>query len=234
MKKIMNVIILGLFIALLLSIGTVFAAQDELECVLPNGDKFILINKYDYSFLAKFFSHAAERTNQHGFEAYYESKKVKRLFAKAIHRPRSFRPYEIVSELERRKACAAYSEREGYIRAGGYLITINNAAVVNEKPIYPSNILFDEVIKKAKKDNYSILTSTSFRKKSLLIVEITLQHNDDWQSPVVAVIHTKSKNEGQTWSEPIITKDAKLFEIGKSILDQPNVAKPGKWKKGPG
>jgi hypothetical protein len=44
-------------------------------------------------------------------------------------------------------------------------------------------------------------------------------------SPVVAVWQSHSTDNGKTWSKPIITKNAKLFVIGKSIKEQPGVAK---------
>jgi hypothetical protein len=43
--------------------------------------------------------------------------------------------------------------------------------------------------------------------------------------PIAAVWQSHSADGGKTWSKPIITKDAKLFVIGKSIKDQPGVAK---------
>lgn len=42
---------------------------------------------------------------------------------------------------------------------------------------------------------------------------------------IIAVWQSHSIDGGKTWSKPIITKDAKLFVIGKSIKEQPGVAK---------
>ena len=42
--------------------------------------------------------------------------------------------------------------------------------------------------------------------------------------PIAIVWQSQSTDNGKTWSKPIITKDAKLFVIGKSIKEQPGVA----------
>lgn len=49
--------------------------------------------------------------------------------------------------------------------------------------------------------------------------------NSAGDCPIAAVWQTHSTDNGKTWSKPIITKDAKLFVIGKSIKEQPGVAK---------
>jgi len=43
--------------------------------------------------------------------------------------------------------------------------------------------------------------------------------------PIAIVWQSHSTDNGKTWNKPIITKDAKLFVIGKSIKEQPGVAK---------
>jgi len=43
---------------------------------------------------------------------------------------------------------------------------------------------------------------------------------------IVAVYQSTSTDEGKTWSDPIITKDAKIYELGKSTLEQSFIARP--------
>lgn len=44
--------------------------------------------------------------------------------------------------------------------------------------------------------------------------------------PITAVWQSISTDEGKTWTDPIITKDAKIYELGKSILEQSFIARP--------
>ncbi len=41
-----------------------------------------------------------------------------------------------------------------------------------------------------------------------------------------AVYQSFSTDNGKTWSDPIVTTDAKIFEIGKSWLEQSFIARP--------
>jgi hypothetical protein len=43
---------------------------------------------------------------------------------------------------------------------------------------------------------------------------------------ITAVYQSESLDDGATWSDPIITKDAKIFQLGKSIFAQPFVGIP--------
>lgn len=49
--------------------------------------------------------------------------------------------------------------------------------------------------------------------------------NQNSLCPIISVWQYHSTDGGKTWSRPIITKDAKLFVIGKTIKEQPGVAK---------
>ena len=57
-----------------------FAAEDRLECVLPNGDKFVLIQNYKLSSLNVLGMN--RRSNESGFVVYFEPAKRPKFFRK--------------------------------------------------------------------------------------------------------------------------------------------------------
>jgi hypothetical protein len=46
---------------------------------------------------------------------------------------------------------------------------------------------------------------------------------------VQAVLQSYSHDEGQTWTPLELTKDSKLYELGKPLFEQKGVARPIKW-----
>ncbi|UOD30835.1 hypothetical protein INH39_03610 [Massilia violaceinigra] len=46
------------------------------------------------------------------------------------------------------------------------------------------------------------------------------------RAPLSHVVRMQSADEGVSWSEPVISKTSRLFTIGKSVLDQPDAARP--------
>ena len=76
--------------------------EDYLECELSNGDRFVLINKYDYSSMAKYIPHAASRINQFGFIAYFKPKNGG-LLEESVG---NYGKFDASIELEREKTCS--------------------------------------------------------------------------------------------------------------------------------
>lgn len=127
---------------------------------------------------------------------------------------------------------------EGKTQSTGHEYQVSDSKIVNESILFPSKKIISSLERIV--DGNKLYTPDSpipfqIRTDTGLLVEYGLTKRLFTQSPNIidAVIQTQSTDNGQTWSSPIITKDPKLFIIGKSILDQPAVAKPGKWKKGP-
>ncbi|MDQ1816533.1 hypothetical protein RBA41_24855 [Massilia sp. CCM 9210] len=50
---------------------------------------------------------------------------------------------------------------------------------------------------------------------------------DVYRAPLSHVLQMQSTDQGDRWSEPVVTSASKLFTIGKSALDQPDAARPG-------
>lgn len=227
---------LVVFLLCLLSVTVAHAkSEDYLECDLANGDQFILINKYDYSPLARFTRHGASRTNQFGFLAYFKPKDNK-VYKDTLG---NFGRFNVADEMQRKEACADFFMFAEKVQSTGHEYKLHDNKVLNESIMFPSK----EIIKYLDRniDGGKLYTPESpvpfqLKYNNDITVEFGLTKKLILRQPSIidAVIQTQSTDNGQTWSDPIITKDAKLFEIGKSILDQPAVAKPGKWKKGPG
>lgn len=241
MKNLIRVAALGLLAMLIFNITIVSAAQDELECVLPNGDKFVLINKYDYSPLAKFVPHAATRGNDYGFDVYFKPSGELRV-NQAMY---NFGRFSVSSEIARKRVCAKFTLVDQlYGTITGLKIQENHLLI----PMVagwsaPLNLLnAQEDI--AKGLGYLMPPPGALIRKvsAEIVIEYALYSSADAQkfstaqvisiSPVLAVIQTISHDSGKTWVKPAIVKKAKLFVIGKSMSEQPYVAKPGEWKSG--
>lgn len=209
--------------------------EDYLECELSNGDKFILINKYDYSPLARFTRHGANRTNQIGFIGHFKTNNG----IASVESMGNFGKFDVSVDLERKKTCSSFFLIGNKSQSSAYIFNTSNNEAVREDVPFPDHRIIDALDMDAEKQGlftprhptpYHIKNGNNIRiEYSLTKIASLVKSNI-----VDAIITVESTDNGQTWSAPIITKDAKLFVIGKSILDQPAVAKPGKWKKGPG
>ena len=70
--------------------------------------------------------------------------------------------------------------------------------------------------------------------KDKVYAEITFETKNDIcedsplfsKCPITAVYQSISTDDGKTWADPIITKEAKIYELGKSILEQSFIARP--------
>ena len=260
-----------LVVLMMLASQTILAAQDYLECDLSNGDKFILINKYDYSAMAKFTRHGASRINQSGFNGFYQKSGNGLEKSPSVWMSASPNDLDVNRYHQREFLCvrfniynldkahnfpvSAYKSIRFFFGKYRWLLsdeqekTLNAAKVTTQEgqdsrlklqKEYERLIAIQYGVDANSLSGYSLLgkageviwAELSFESKNATC--ITTSNGTNSTCPIFAVWQTQSTDNGQTWSDPIITKDAKLFVIGKSILDQPAVAKPGKWKKGPG
>lgn len=52
------------------------------------------------------------------------------------------------------------------------------------------------------------------------------RHITDEQCKIITVVRSELRKDSQTWSDPVITTDAKIFELGKTIYQQSFIARP--------
>jgi hypothetical protein len=217
-----------------------YPAQDELECVLPNGDKFELVAKYDYeplSYILKHIGDVAERLNQQRFDVFFvpiDEKKWPTPIAGLSHAS-LFR-----SEKGRQEICSNFT----FIRnthTATYKVHLPTTEVSKDFQIINTPTLKFDAIKKMTateslqpyfptRGYFGLLESKLIMERPLINLNVEL----DFTQPIEGVFQITSADNGQTWSNPVVTKDSKLFVIGKSLFDQPGIAKPGKYKIGPG
>ena len=236
MSRKIRICILSMFATIVISLDLQAGQrEDYLECELSNGDRFVLINKYDYSSMAKYIPHAASRINQFGFIVYFKPKNGG-LLEESVG---NYGRFDVSIELEREKTCSRFFVLEGRAQSSAYIFNEANGKTTRESVPFPDYKLIDALDEEAKNKAYIpplYPTPYDIKNSENLRVEYSLTKARSLVllNIVDAIIAIESTDNGQTWSAPIITKDAKLFVIGKSILDQPAVAKPGKWSKGPG
>ena len=216
--------------------------EDRVECLLQNGDKFVLILQYKWDPAARLFAHATSRYKSGGFNVWYQEKGKGKLIDLDEDIGYAYaKTHEVRGEL-----CS---------RAGIYGGIINSPGGKQKLPsstyFIGINLPFNmEILLRMERDDIEIkkqlddLQATLFARglsygmaKGAMFSELPLQReicmNSDCRSPIVAVWQSFSKDLGKSWSDPIITKDSKLFVMGKTPYEQPGVAKPGKFKLGP-
>ncbi len=205
--------------------------SDVLVCGFPDGSRFILTSEYDWYPTAKLFRSAAEKMNRKGWAIEY--KNPKGLWSK----PPASVSYAGIDIKELRGVCA---------EAGGVR---NGVAMVGYSYLQPSGqwlslkgFPWEQVrIPDAKDMRESKFGKTGFLGAPLLFALI-MPLNDGklvFEHPLSrsdrgyihemrfdGVYQSFSVDNGKTWSDPVITTDALIFQMDKRWIDQCFVARP--------
>ena len=207
-----------------------FAVQreDVLECGLPNGDKFILISKYDYSLAAKLLKPIsrhppAERFNVSPYKLYLR----KNGYSKNIEFNWA------LQKTEPEKMCARFGSVNDLVYAGlndlcGYLGETCTKSAWDEKLrlsyVDKENPTWVQMeLKRLNLRTYPGFGANTMINKQLVREQsLSLAKSD----VITAVWQATSTDNGKTWADPIITTDAKIFELGKTIYEQSFIARP--------
>jgi hypothetical protein len=221
----------NLFIVILLATSQAacsISREDVLECGLSDGSKFVLRAKYDWYPVAKLIpADVAERLNQEPYDVEFVNKNGKtsgRAPAAIDHSN-----FEM-SSLER--ACSKMGllhERSivarTFLRDDGTWFPLELfpqklylSAARSEQP---------EKIRNELKKMNGIPTSHAFvyPERGRLVYEHPIEQFGA-SFKVIAVYKSISTDMGKTWSDPVITTDAEIFELGKTILEQSFIARP--------
>jgi hypothetical protein len=216
-------------------------AQDKLECLLPNGDKMILINEFDYQ-LGPPCGHCTSRVNNTGFEPYFKPSKGKR-WADASTSPMGNSSLDTLEN--RQKLCAAFGSFGQSVSSNGNVILdsstkqrLRNALGFDYIGAIYQNPLDQSLgLQKLSWLRYRYASKLA---ENTLVYELPYAESTDMDknnivgAKVLRVIQTISTDGGKTWSEPIITTDSKIFVMGKPLIEQTGIAKPGEYSIGPG
>jgi hypothetical protein len=220
--------------------------EDSLECVLPDGDKFLLIATADYSPLAAVVRPIARhppsaRVNQTQFKAFFVPKSGKRSESSVGGTQHDMN--RLKTEAGRRAICARFSLVNGYYSIDGQ-VKIRRGdvleALAHESPyITLSDPGFQEQKKRLDlflvyEVGYVVKVGNQFVSESLFIQEVGNQSGDMLDFPISHVYQQVSIDDGKTWTDPIFTQNSKIAVIGKSVLNQPGLAKPGNFHIAPG
>ncbi|QAU34678.1 hypothetical protein [Janthinobacterium sp. 17J80-10] len=209
--------------------------HDVLECGLSDGSKFILRSAYEFSLVPLPLRHASRESNRKDWEPTYW-----RPGKDPIEVPRTVR-YSSKANLHALKGvCSHFGLVNGHpIIGASYLkddgtwfyredfpwkkLQVEIQSMRNDLTPTQSKQLQNAGIKRT--SGISLLAPKNTR----LVWEQPLQRKlEGYEYAVIvdAVYQAFSEDGGKTWSEPIVTTKAELFEIGKPWCEQSFLAKP--------
>jgi hypothetical protein len=211
--------------------------SDVLECGLYDGSKFILTSKYEWSPLNKLNPHnSSGRERQENYRV-------------ALHKrgdfliknvPVSINYTEIINISSLEQACSEVGVINGVFVTNSSYLSKNDSwfdrELIPEKLYLRSSSkeqTFNvrqtlDVLNAFPQFQYALVLPI----KNRLFYEVALSTYKDENGnslpngKIVAVYQSISTDDGKTWADPIITKDAKIYELGKSILEQSFIARP--------
>jgi hypothetical protein len=206
--------------------------KDVLICELPNGDQFILTSKYKWSLY--FNPHNGQRSDRESWDiTFKKSGSFRKSDAPSGIRWEGFEYKQALID-----ACAEVGMIAGipivgssYLRADG---TWFPPSLLPEKLYlsHPSEEKRESIRNELKVKDLFVLTKYAlvFPRKNRLVFEqpILGKESGKQRAPVMAVFKSISHDDGKTWSDPEITEDAEIYELGKSPIEQSFIARPVK------
>jgi hypothetical protein len=220
--------------------------QDSLECVLPSGDKFELIAKYDYeplSIVLKHIGHVAQRLNQEDYDVFFRPKNGEK-WKESVGRVNRSSGDQLSKESGRLEICSSMGFKSGVYTVERNLLNIHDKSWSRFTKSNEDSIQIDNQLNKLIEKDFNLGWMPGFfgKEGNTLLREtpiVDLQEGtklakNSFEIPIRFVQRFTSYDNGKTWVEPTVTTDSKLFKIGKSLLEQEGIAKPGKYKIGPG
>lgn len=209
--------------------------KDELECGLSDGSKFILTSEYDWYPLAMFMRSAAERARQDYWRITYldNRKSIKTAAPVAI----AYSGSKFIDQL--RSTCLQVGKKNK-TPITKMIFMGTNSKWLPKTTIPPENIIpyvpqdrnpsIQAALQKSNFRGTTFNLSFTIPKDGRLFHEQPLYRTGGGgyygKQIIEGVYQSVSIDEGLTWSSPIITTNAEIFEMGKSWLDQCFIARP--------
>jgi len=235
----MKKIVIWIVILALLRAAWEFPMKDELECGLPDGSKFVLTSTYNYSLIAAhLMPHAQSISERTDFSVQFKPKNSQVLLE--VARPYSMEYKAII--IESKELCKNFYLLENKYHIHQYIIstTDNSQSEIPAGNLKGLSISLKENTAETQLELFSksltpIYESFFSATKEGYIFEQALTNTEekcnarlstDEQCKIVAVARSQLNTSSQTWTEPIITKDAEIFELGKTIYEQSFIARP--------
>jgi hypothetical protein len=218
------------------SYASALTRHEELICRFSSGSHVNLQATYDWSVagsLLKNIGHVSSRKNQSGYYAFFSLSEGK------YSRAPGGAPYTnpllgngSLDERSGRQICAAVGLLNGRPLVSGSFLQDNGIWFTNNLSGLRLGFSFDTMPKWVSKHLRRIHGSpTSSNFSFVAPIDGTLIneqpiHDSKAGFVVRAVYQSISQDGGKTWSKPIITPYARIFEIGRELEDQSFVARP--------
>ncbi|MBB4013485.1 hypothetical protein [Niveibacterium umoris] len=210
--------------------------EDRIECRLPDGAKIILRSRYDFSLVPLPLVHASRESDRRDWDAeyhgmdggpvdipisvfYYGKQAVDAALACAHF---GLRNGVALGPMTFRYSTGKWASREKFPR--GELDVTWVYVVPNELPAHLRQKMDEAGIKDAA-PKFGFIVPMGGR----LVYEQPLHktHEGFAHTRIFdAVFQSFSDDQGTTWSSPVVTTDALIFELGKTWLQQSFVARP--------
>jgi hypothetical protein len=206
--------------------------SDVLVCGFPDGSRFILTSDYDWYPTAKLFRSVAEEMNRSWWGIKYKDAKGHR------SNPPAAVYYAGVDQNALRSGCAeagGVRNKEAmvglsYLQANGQWLP--REGFPWEQMRIPSNakdMLESKFGKAGFFDSPLRFGMILPLRDGRLVFEHPLSRSDSgyrYDKTFDGVYQSFSTDNGKTWSDPVITTDALIFQMGKRWIDQCFVARP--------
>lgn len=217
-------------------IGTYKPIEDVLICELASGDKFLLRATSMFSNNARYTpGHAAERINQ----APYTAEFIKKGVSTSSIAP-TWIPYKGKSKHVHENACGRVGVYNGiplvpfsYLMANGRWFNIE---------LIPEKLYLSPALKYQPPEIRQKLEELNISPDLRYAFVIPTQHELVYEAPLFRIIGERevvthvykafSVDQGKNWTNPIITDQSNLFDIGRSRLEQRFIARPGAANNG--
>lgn len=209
--------------------------EDVLECGLPDGSKFILRSRYDFSLVPIPLGHHSRESDRLPWQGHYLDKS-----GRLSEVPTSIH-YSNKELSELAEVCANFGMRNGhplarftYQRDDGKWqpldsfpwskLHVNVGASPDELTREQRSAMERVGIKRS-----AYMFAYILPKDGRLVYEQPLHKTYSgytYSLPIEAVYQSFSEDGGKTWAPPMVTSKAEIFEIGKSRIGQSTRARP--------
>jgi hypothetical protein len=217
--------------AILILTGCDIRRTRELECGLPDRSSFIRKQEYNWSWLSYILPHTTRETNKTAFNTYFRLKEGGVVVDPVAGGPDKIHYQDI--EMSKRDCRnfgltngVPYFFQIGYMAANGTdLVDVSYLENI-DIDIVTSDIISTEIKHDLQSGKLGRGGGAFIVEPSKVTLEYALERRDDPDKPIVAVFHYESLDGGKTWSELRVPSAPKVFELGKSLLQQCFIARP--------
>lgn len=230
----------SLILALLLLDGRGWAATDTLVCKTVAGGTFTLSSKYKVSHIAKLIPHAQQISDREWWNVTFSGGQD--MSQPKIAGEGTSLPFAGLAPAQLADTCSALALIHGMPSTDRGVFLLDGqwqgrrqrfpAIPFKSFPVELAEKRPTALVLKAREAGYIASASERIARLDLLwVIEFTL-HRPDRKgmlplNPVVdAVFQSTSSDNGHSWSEPVITEQGLIFDVGYPLYDSCVLARP--------